>query len=265
MPLPLSVAIVCKNNIATIGRTIESVRGVAGEIVAVDSGSTDGTIELLEAAGVRVIRSRWLGHVKTKQLALEACTGEWILCLDSDESLDETARDWVKRITLGQDEGADGFWVNRVVYYQGTPLRHAWQPEWRLRLVRRGRAHWTGLDPHDQLVLTSSGSRQEQVPGFVRHDSIDTWSSFLVKQAQHARTMAASLHAAGTKPSYARLIVSPLGAFVKQFVFKQAWRDGWLGWMAAVSAATGAAMKHMTLFELARGGTPPVAPNPNKA
>src|SRR5690606_18481587 len=81
--LPLSVAIVCRNNERTIGRTLESVRGMAAEIVAVDSGSTDGTIDLLEQAGARVIRSEWLGHVKTKQMALEACSQEWVLCLDS--------------------------------------------------------------------------------------------------------------------------------------------------------------------------------------
>ena len=84
----LSVSIVCKDNASTIGRTLESVKGLvgaAGEIVAVDSGSTDGTIAMLEAAGARVVRSAWMGHVKTKQFALEQCAREWVLCLDSDE------------------------------------------------------------------------------------------------------------------------------------------------------------------------------------
>ena len=82
---PLSLAIVCKNNEPTIGRVLESVRGLATEIVAIDSGSTDGTIALLEAAGARVIRAEWRGHVATKQMALEACSHPWVLCLDSDE------------------------------------------------------------------------------------------------------------------------------------------------------------------------------------
>ena len=85
--MPLSVAIVCRNNDATIGRTLESVAGLAAEVVAVDSGSTDGTIPLLERHGARVIRSDWKGHVATKQMALEACVQEWVLCIDSDESL----------------------------------------------------------------------------------------------------------------------------------------------------------------------------------
>jgi glycosyltransferase involved in cell wall biosynthesis len=72
MPLQLSVAIVCRNNEATIGRTLESVRGLGAEIVAVDSGSVDGTIGLLEAAGARIIRSDWKGFFATKQLALDA-------------------------------------------------------------------------------------------------------------------------------------------------------------------------------------------------
>ena len=72
--LPLSVAIVCKDNAPTIGRTLGSVHGLGAEIVAVDSGSADGTIGLLEGAGARVIRTEWKGHVATKQMALEACT-----------------------------------------------------------------------------------------------------------------------------------------------------------------------------------------------
>ena len=74
-PLPLSVAIVCRNNERTIGRTLESVRGLAAQIVAVDSGSTDATIHLLESHGAEVIRHQWLGHIKTKQLLIGEVVG----------------------------------------------------------------------------------------------------------------------------------------------------------------------------------------------
>ncbi|MEO0631963.1 MAG: glycosyltransferase, partial [Planctomycetota bacterium] len=87
--MKLSVAIVCKNNADTIGRTLDSVRHLddSMEIVAVDSGSTDDTKPMLREAGARVIESDWLGFVKTKNKALAECTGEWVLALDSDESV----------------------------------------------------------------------------------------------------------------------------------------------------------------------------------
>ncbi len=249
----LSVAIVCKNNVSTIGRTLESVKGIATEIVAVDSGSTDGTIELLERYGARIIRSEWLGHVKTKQKALEACRCDWVLSLDSDESLEPGVSEEIQALLRKGEPGIDGFFVNRRVYYLDRPLRFAWQPEWRMRLVRRGKATWTGLDPHDTLELNPGPEEAGRiVSGHIRHDSIDTWADFLAKQIEHAKTMATSLHAAGKTTSVLRLATSPAGAFFKQLVLKRAYRDGWPGWVAAASTALGTLAKHAILLELSR-------------
>jgi hypothetical protein len=249
--LPLSVSIVCRNNEGTIGRTLESVAGLASEIVAVDSGSTDGTIPLLERHGSRVIRSEWKGHIATKQMALDACTQPWVLCLDSDESAEAGLRVALEHALDRGDSGeVSGFEINRKVYYRSRPLNHVWQPEFRLRLVRRGQARWTGLDPHDRLEVT--GGAVERLGGTIRHDSIPSFAEFLAKQAVHARTMAASMHAQGKRGSILKLLTSPPGAFLKQMVVKQAWRDGWPGWLAAGSTAAATLMKHIDLIELTR-------------
>ena len=247
--MPLSVAIVCRNNDATIGRTLGSVAGLAAEIVAVDSGSTDGTIALLERHGARVIRTEWKGHIATKQMALGACTREWVLCLDSDESLTPPLRESIRR-AIESNATALGYAVNRKVFYRDRPLNFAWQPEHRLRLVRRGKARWTGLDPHDRLELASG--TPTLLSGDLRHDTIPSFPEFLAKQAVHARTMAASLHKEGQRGSLLRLVISPPGAFLKQLVIKQAWRDGWPGWLAAASTGAATLMKHITLIELSR-------------
>ena len=256
MPLPLSVAIVCRNNEETIGRTLESVAGLAAEIVAVDSGSTDGTLGLLERAGARIIRTEWKGHIATKQMALDACSQSWVLSLDSDESLTPALRASIERALGSPLERIDGFIVNRKVFYRNRPLSHAWQPEPRLRLVRAGRARWTGLDPHDRLELLSGSPPPQTLAGDVRHDSISTFAEFLTKQSIHARTMAASLHAAGARGSRLALFASPPGAFLKQLILKQAWRDGWPGWLAAASTAAATLMKHACLLELCHNSPP---------
>src|SRR5690349_21290144 len=135
--MPLSVSIICKNSESTIGRTLESIAGLATEIVAVDSGSADGTIPLLERHNARIIRSPWLGYVKTKQLALDYCSGPWVLCLDSDESPLPDLAAAIRGAVEADDPQAAGYRVNRKVYYRDRPLDHVWQPEWRLRLVRK--------------------------------------------------------------------------------------------------------------------------------
>lgn len=256
----LSVAIVCKNNEATIGRTIESVRGLADEVVALDSGSTDGTIGLLEAAGARVERVQWAGFAATKQMALEACRGEWILSLDSDESVEPDLAESIRRvIEQPGPEAPRACRVNRKVWYRGRFLEHAWQPEARLRLVRgedvrSGRAHWGGLDPHD--VLEVAEGRIADLAGTLRHDAIESFGSFLARQASHARVSAESLHAHGRRASRRKLVCSPVGAFAKQMVMKSAWRDGWRGWCAAGSMAAATLMKHVILLDLSEADRP---------
>lgn len=248
-PIPtLSVAIVCKDNQSTISRTLESVRGLAAHIIAIDSGSTDDTIPMLEAAGATVIRSEWLGHIKTKQKALEACQTDWILSLDSDESPEPELIAAI-RAALASPGGVDAFALNRRTYYQGRPLRHAWQPEWRVRLIRRGKAAWTGLDPHDVLA-PASGTTVARLSGHLRHDSFPTFSEHMRKQWHHATTMAKSLHASGKRGSRLSLLVSPPGAFLKQLVLKRGFLDGRAGWLAAASTAMAALVKHATLLEL---------------
>lgn len=251
-PVPtLSVAIVCKDNQSTIGRTLESIRGLAAHTVAIDSGSTDATIPMLEAAGATIIRSDWLGHIKTKQKALEACQTDWILSLDSDESPEPELIASI-RAALADPRGIDAFALNRRTYYQGRPLRHAWQPEWRVRLVRRAKATWTGLDPHDVLA-PASGTTVQRLAGHLRHDSFHTFSEHMRKQWHHATTMAKSLHASGKRGSRLSLLVSPPGAFIKQLVLKRGFLDGRPGWLAAASTAMAALVKHATLIELDQG------------
>lgn len=248
-PIDLSVAIVCKDASRTIERTLESVAGWTREIVAVDSGSTDGTLALLEKAGARVVESEWLGHVRTKQKALELCAGSWVLCLDADESVGRHLRESIEAVVRADDPGTAGGKVNRKVWYRGRFLDYAWQPEWRLRLVRRGKAHWEGLDPHDKLTCDGAGEAVE-LSGVLRHDSFVSFADQLAKDTGYARLMAANLHEAGVRGRVSRCLTSPIGAFCKQVFIKQAWRDGRAGWLAAIATASATLQKHAMLVEL---------------
>ena len=252
MALPLSIAILCKNSEPTIGRTLDSVAGLGAEIIAVDSGSTDGTIPLLERHGARVIRTEWRGYIATRQMAMDACAGDWVLALDSDESLMPELRESVRGVVAMSDPAINGYLVNRKVFYRDRPLNFAWQPERRLRLVRRGCARSDGMEPHEHITLTRP-SPTPLLAGDLRHDTIPSFGEFLAKQASHARIHAASMFREGQRGSLWRLVTSPPGAFLKQLLLKQAWRDGWPGWLAAASTAASALMKHALLLELSRG------------
>ncbi len=249
--LPLSVAIVCKNNEATIGRTLESVAGIATQIIAVDSGSTDKTIEILDSHNATVIKSDWLGHIKTKQKALELCTEPWILCLDSDESIEPPLRDSIIEAINANDIAINGYDINRKIWWNGVWLNHTWQPEWRLRLVRNGKAHWGGYDPHDSLKLSREADRAGRIKGDMRHESFATITQHLEGQIRLSHRAAESYLAMGRTGGPFSLIFSPMSAMLKQLIFKQAFRDGWRGWACAASTACATMMKHIILLELA--------------
>lgn len=247
------MAIVCRDNERTIGRVLDSVRGLASQLVVVDSGSTDGTMGLVLAcrawAEVVLLETAWRGHVATKQLALRACTRGHALCLDSDEPLTPGLGDAVRDACA---RGVAAARVNRVVEYRGRLLTHCWQPEWRLRLVRAdlirdARAAWGGLDPHDKLGV--SGVPVEDLAGTLIHESFATFEEHLGNQLRLQAVSARSLRASGRRGGVARMVTSPVGAFVKQVVLKGGWRDGRAGWLAGGTAAAGALMKHMILLE----------------
>lgn len=249
-PKPLSVAIICKNNQATIGRTLESVRGLGREIVAVDSGSTDGTLALLGEHGARVIETQWRGYVGTKQFALEQCEQPWVLSLDSDESLTPELRQAIDGLDLDGDGGPSGYRVNRKVFYAGRYFEHTWQPEWRLRLVRADRYRWEGLDPHDELRPIEPGEPVADLAGDLRHDSFSGFAELMRKHVGHAELMAQSLHAQGRRAGPFKLAVSPVQAFVRQAIFRRGFRDGRRGWAAAGAMAAYTLMKYVCLLEL---------------
>lgn len=258
MPLPLSIVIVCKDNAGTIGRTLESVRGLGAEIVAVDSGSTDGTLDLLSAHGARVIERPWMGYVKTKQFALEQCRKPWALSLDSDESLEPALRRSIEALDLSRAGGPTGYRVNRKVFYRGRFFEYTWQPEWRLRLVRRDLFHWQGYDPHDELRPIGAGQHIEDLPGDLRHESFTSFEDLMRKHVGHARLMAQSLHEAGHRAGPARLVVSPVAAFFRQAILRRGYKDGARGWAAAGAVAAYTLMKYVCLFDLQDRATSPM-------
>lgn len=257
----LSVMIPCRNNERTMGRVLGSVRGLADQLVVVDSGSTDATLGMVEACRawggceVVLIETRWRGFVKTKQLALEACTGDYTLWLDSDEPVTPGLAEAVR---AAMARGVDGATVNRVVEYKGRLLRHCWQPEYRLRLVRTalvrdGAARFAGIDPHDYLEIDEPHSAP-LIDGVLIHESFGSFAEHLDNARRLSLVSARSMHGMGRRTSVWRLMTSPPGAFFKQLVLKRAWRDGYAGWLCASTSAASALMKHMMLYEMQHEG-----------
>lgn len=245
-PLPLSAAIITLDEESNLDRCLASLGAMAAEIVVVDSGSTDRTIEIAESYGARVLHRDWPGHVAQKNRALEACSQPWVLALDADEPLsDVLAADIRARFAEGEPSVA-GFWVNRRTWYLGDWIWHAWYPEWRLRLVRRDRARWEGQDPHDSLTVDGPTRR---LNGDLLHYSYDGIQDHFARTIKYARISAETLAAKGKPFRWYKLVFSPWFRLFQSLVIKQAWRDGWRGWIIAYSSMFAGFLKYAFLFE----------------
>src|SRR5208337_2120289 len=152
MPKTLSVAMIAMNEEANLPRTLESVRW-ADEIVVVDSGSKDRTIEIAQSFGAKTFYHAIVGHGEQKNVALDLCTSDWILLLDADEVLSPGLQDEIRRL-LACEDGVEpkygAYWIPRLNLIFGRWMRHGgFYPDRKLRLFRRGAARLSeGVGPH---------------------------------------------------------------------------------------------------------------------
>ena len=242
----LTVSFTCMNSMRTLPAALHSVRGLAERIIVVDSGSTDGTLECCAEHQAQVIHRDWTNMADQRGFSLEAAgPGGWVLSLDSDESLDQRAADSIRQALGTVPDSIDGLELNRMTLLDGRLLEHTFQPEWRLRLVRCGRATVVGdaVGGHDRIVVEGGVQRLE---GSIIHDSWDGASDMLQRGVRYG------FRAAGTARSGGRainLLVNPAAAFLKQLVLRRGFRDGWRGWVAAGGVASQALAKHLAIME----------------
>ena len=243
----LAVAICTCNNMRTFERTLHSVHGLAGRIVVVDSGSSDGTIELAESFGAEVVHFDWAGPVVSKQHALDLCSEHaWVLNLDSDESLDDTLRDSVASVVQANSPAHDGWELNRKTWFLGGWLQHTFQPEWRLRLVRGGKGMYVGSGSdrkavHERIEVPGAVGR---LTGDCRHDSWVDVNDMLLRTVKYAHW------AAQSKPRGGRaidILVRPPAAVFKQLILKRGLRDGPRGIVAAGGMGASTLLKHICI------------------
>ena len=247
--LALSVAVITLNEEENLPRCLESVRDLASEIVVMDSGSTDKTRQVAESFGAIFEVQVWQGHVAQKNLALRRCTQPWVLSLDADEAVSPELAAAMRDLFHAGEPRCQGYSVNRFNYYLGRWIRHAWYPEWRLRLVRARVAQWTGLDPHDKLEVQGQTGR---LPGHLLHYPFCSVRDHLETELKYAGIMAESYARSGRTCRWYHAAFSPWFAFFKSLMLKSGWRDGWRGWVIAGGKWLSTFAKYAFLMERLR-------------
>lgn len=244
--LKISVAIIVKNEADRIARLLNSV-GFADEIVVVDSGSRDDTVAVCEKWGARVIYHEWSGHIAQKQFALQQTASEWILSLDADEEVSDALAKEIRDRLDNVTPDVCGFSMPRLSKYLGRWIRHGgWYPDRKVRLVRRGKAVWGGIDPHDKLEVDGKVvPLSEPIFHYVYRsiaDQVATINSFSDIYAEKHGPAGNLFVLAGA----AHLI----GKFLECYLWKLGFLDGIPGFIIAVNSAWYVFLKHAKAWEL---------------
>jgi len=243
----LSVVIITRDEEAAIGAALDSV-AFADEIVLVDSGSRDRTVEIARARGAKVIETTdWPGFGAQKNRALDQATREWVFSLDADERVTPELRAEIESVVKG---GAtqDAYDVPRLSSYCGRYLRHGgWWPDHVTRLFRRGKARFSDDLVHERLVVSGSTGR---LKGHLLHEAFDDFEEVLRKVDQYSTANAQMMHARGKRGSLASAVLHGGWAFFRTYVLRAGFLDGRHGFMLAVSNAEGTYYRYLKLMRL---------------
>ncbi len=244
--IKLSVAVISRNEEHIIGDMIESALPVADEIIIVDSGSTDKTIEIASSLGANVFEEEWKGYAAQKNSALEKCTGQWILFLDCDEILSPELRFSIKK-AIDSDK-IQSYYLSRKTSYLGKILNHAWQPDRQLRLVHKSAMpRWTGSKVHEKLEVHGE---KAVLKGDLIHYSYRNLQDHFQRTIKYAKLRAEDYQQKGRDAGLCDIIANPFIAFIRSFFIRKAFLDGARGFLAAASSVFYTFLKYAFLFEM---------------
>jgi len=245
---PVSATLITYNEEVNIEEALQSLAW-ADEIVVVDSGSTDATLDICRRYNAAIFHRHWTGFVDQKNYAVSQAAHDWIIALDADERIgSELARE-INDLRRAGFQMA-GYRIPRVAYFMGRWIRHGdWYPDYQLRLFDRRRSLWRGGLVHESV-------RVEGTPGFLRgeiqHYTYRSLSDYLRRLETYSTLAARDYQAGGRKASLARMLGNPCAAFLKGYLLKRGFLDGAPGLMVAILGAVSVFFKYAKLYELER-------------
>lgn len=250
--LPLSAFIICLNEIEYLGNCIESL-DCCEEIIIVDSGSTDGTQELINEYAekgfpIRLIHNDWPGYAAQKQFALEQCTQEWCLSIDADERLDNALKEALPNLIEAPDDVA-GWRIARRPYLIG----YGYTPEWarerkNLRLLRKGAGAFD-LSHKVHEGIRTDGLVRDSKKGSLLHYRPLPIEEQILKENKYSSLKVETRLEKGIKPSLGKLLINPPTYFLRLYFRTGLWRCGVPGFIQAMTGGIYSFLTEAKMFQ----------------
>lgn len=242
----LSAIILTKDEEKNISRAINSVKDIVDEIIVIDSGSTDRTVEIAKNLGANVVFKEWQNFSSQRNFGIQQSKNRWILFLDADEEVSQQLKESIKNEM--RNPKFDAYELARKTYYLGRFLEYIWYPEWRLRLFKKDCIVFEG-DLHESVRFLKS-CKVGRLNGDIHHYSYRDLLHQYIKTVKYARSMAEIYHKNGKKFKPYKLLFSPVFMFVKNYFVKLGFLDGWRGFLVSMSSFFYTFLKYMFLYEI---------------
>lgn len=220
--MKITATIITLNEERNIARAIESLR-CCDEILMIDSGSSDHTLDVAKNLGARVIEEPWPGYARQKNLAAEQASHDWILSIDADEALSESLEAEIWNLKKNGPRH-DAYTMPRLAQYLGRWIFHGgWYPDRKVRLYHRAKARWVGEFVHESVKVEG---RVGHLKANLLHYTCDSLSEHMKTMDRYTTLAAEEMVARRQKVPTHRLVFDPAWTFVKGYILQRGFLDG---------------------------------------
>lgn len=228
--MTLSAVLIAQDEERTIGKVLSSVKDIVDEIVLVDSGSSDNTIDIARQFGANVISQKWLGFAAQKNFALSHAKSEWVLSLDADEIITPGLAQEIRDVLKSDGGKVDGYRIARLMHVGEDAIAHGgFYPDKQLRLFKRGKGEFNDRLVHESVVLDGVVRDLDHHLLHMSYRDVEHFKSAHEKYARLAAKEALRKGVSAAKTSALNLYLHPLWTFFYRYVIRRGFLDGPLG------------------------------------
>jgi glycosyltransferase involved in cell wall biosynthesis len=252
--VPVSAYMLTCNNDVTVERALQSLHWV-DEIVVVDSGSTDGTLDIVRRYTDQVTHRDWPGFRDQYQYASEQCSHDWVLFIDADEEISPTLAtemqaELPRNAARPEAERVRGYQCHRRTFFLGRwHLHGGWARDHEIRLYDRRHGRWEG-GLHANIKLQG---REAEFRHFYYHYTYESISDQIHTLDKYSSTIAQDMQQEGKRVSVWKMVANPIAGFVRDYILRGGFREGMAGFIVAVNCMFYVFWKYAKLWEAQRG------------
>ena len=245
---PISATVITCNEEHNIAGALQSLSW-ADEIIVVDSGSEDATLDICRRFTDKIYHRDWTGYVDQKNFAVEKACNDWIFSLDADERVSRQLQGEVG-ILARNGFSASGYRVPRTAFFMGRWIKHGdWYPDYQMRLFDRRYGKWQGGRVHESVKIDRTVG---MLKGEIHHFTYRSLSEYLRRLESYTSLAALDCRQQGRTASFWMLLGKPLAVFIKAYLLKLGFLDGTVGFTVAVMGTVSVFFKYAKLYELTR-------------